>query len=122
MFSIRGTEAVFGSAHNDNFMGVLELQAEFNPLVQFLEKNGLLLDNCRGQSFDNAANMSDRYNGMQAHLKEKNKFAKATNIFFSASTHRRELLNREIKLRFTLKGLSQTRWSCHYDAVEALKR
>ncbi|GFT62404.1 uncharacterized protein TNCV_4717701 [Trichonephila clavipes] len=32
-----------------------------------------------------------------------------------------ELLNREIKLKFTLKSLSQTRWSCHYDIVEALK-
>ncbi|GFX87184.1 hypothetical protein TNCV_2059551 [Trichonephila clavipes] len=32
-----------------------------------------------------------------------------------------ELLNREIKLKFTLKSLSQTKWSCHYDVVEALK-
>ncbi|GFX98955.1 transposon Tf2-6 polyprotein [Trichonephila clavipes] len=39
----------------------------------------------------------------------------------SASTHRWELLNREIKLKFTLKSLSQTKWSCHYEIVEALK-
>ncbi|GFW40574.1 zinc finger MYM-type protein 1 [Trichonephila clavipes] len=32
-----------------------------------------------------------------------------------------ELLNREIKLKCTVKCLNQTRWSCHYDAVEALK-
>ncbi|GFU24816.1 zinc finger MYM-type protein 1 [Trichonephila clavipes] len=43
--------------------------------VEFLQTNGLLLDNCRGKSFDNAANMSGRYNGVQALLKEKNKFA-----------------------------------------------
>ncbi|GFT23229.1 zinc finger MYM-type protein 1 [Trichonephila clavipes] len=43
--------------------------------VEFLETNGLLLDNCWGQSFDNAANMSGQYNGVQALLKEKNKFA-----------------------------------------------
>ncbi|GFW79476.1 zinc finger MYM-type protein 1 [Trichonephila clavipes] len=32
-----------------------------------------------------------------------------------------ELLNRETKLKFTLKSLSQTRWSCQYYAIEALK-
>ncbi|GFX65728.1 zinc finger MYM-type protein 1 [Trichonephila clavipes] len=42
---------------------------------EFLETNGLLLDNCRGLSFDNAANMSGQYNGVQALLKEINKFA-----------------------------------------------
>lgn len=124
----------------------------FNILQDFLETNGLILDNCRGQSYDNAANMAGRYNGVQALLKQKSKSADfvpcaahslnlvgeesvkvATEIvnffevvqkiyvFFSASTHRWELLNRETKLKFTLKSLSQTRWSCHYDAVRALK-
>ncbi|GFW20550.1 zinc finger MYM-type protein 1 [Trichonephila clavipes] len=32
------------------------------------------LENVGGQSFDNAANMSGRYNGVQTLLKEKNKF------------------------------------------------
>ncbi|GFW75498.1 uncharacterized protein TNCV_4426811 [Trichonephila clavipes] len=41
----------------------------------------------------------------------------STHALLSASTHRWGLLNREIKL----KSLSQTRWSCHYDVVEALK-
>ncbi|GFX88571.1 zinc finger MYM-type protein 1 [Trichonephila clavipes] len=36
----------------------------FNSLQEFLETNGLLLDNCRGQSFDNAVNMSGQYNGV----------------------------------------------------------
>ncbi|GFS85804.1 hypothetical protein TNCV_2973471 [Trichonephila clavipes] len=35
--------------------------------------------------------------------------------------HRWELLNREIKLKFTFNSLSQTRWSCHYDAFEVFK-
>ncbi|GFW77759.1 zinc finger MYM-type protein 1 [Trichonephila clavipes] len=48
----------------------------FNSLQEFLETNRLLLDNCRGQSFDNAANMSGQYNGVPALLKvKKNKFA-----------------------------------------------
>ncbi|GFW16365.1 zinc finger MYM-type protein 1 [Trichonephila clavipes] len=35
----------------------------FNSLQEVLETNGLLLDNCRGQSFDNTAHTSGRYNG-----------------------------------------------------------
>ena len=33
---------------------------------------GLDLSNCRGQSYDNASNMSGKYNGLQAHLKQIN--------------------------------------------------
>lgn len=33
---------------------------------------GLDLSNCRGQSYDNASNMSGKYNGLQAHLKKEN--------------------------------------------------
>ena len=39
-----------------------ELQLDFNK--------------CRGQSYDNAANMAGRYNGMQQKILERNKFAK----------------------------------------------
>ncbi|GFY27687.1 zinc finger MYM-type protein 1 [Trichonephila clavipes] len=44
----------------------------FNSVQEFLERNKLLLDNCRRQSFDNAANMSCQFNGVQVLLKEKN--------------------------------------------------
>ncbi|GFS84337.1 zinc finger MYM-type protein 1 [Trichonephila clavipes] len=30
----RGTEEVFGSPHNDNFIGALELLAEFDPFIR----------------------------------------------------------------------------------------
>ncbi|GBP13144.1 Zinc finger MYM-type protein 1 [Eumeta japonica] len=43
----------------------------FNILQDFIETNGLLLSNCRGQSYDNAANMAGHYNGVQALLKQK---------------------------------------------------
>ena len=33
---------------------------------------GLDMANCRGQSYDNASNMSGKYNGLQAHLKKVN--------------------------------------------------
>ncbi|GFV97963.1 RNase H domain-containing protein [Trichonephila clavipes] len=70
--AFRGTEEVFGSPHNGNFMDVLELLDEFDPFIcELIEQL--------------------------------------------------ELLNSKTKLKFTLKSLSQTRWSCHYYAVEALK-
>ncbi|GBP27663.1 Toll-like receptor 4 [Eumeta japonica] len=42
---------------------------------ELLKTNGLLLSNCRGQSYDNAANMAGHYNGVQALLKQKNNTA-----------------------------------------------
>jgi len=124
----------------------------FDTLKSFLEKIGLPIENCRGQSYDNAANMSGKYNGLQAHLKEANKFAdyvpcaahslnlvgtEAVNIvpsitsyfgivqqlyvFFSASTHRWDMLNQHANLPLSIKNLSQTRWSSHYEAIHALR-
>jgi hypothetical protein len=39
-------------------------------VLQTLIKYGLDIKNCRGQSFDNAANMSGKYSGLQARIKE----------------------------------------------------
>lgn len=47
----------------------------FQQISAFLNKCGLSLQNIRGQSYDNAANMSGRYNGVQARFKSINKFA-----------------------------------------------
>uniref|UniRef100_A0A8C9YGK0 TTF-type domain-containing protein n=1 Tax=Sander lucioperca TaxID=283035 RepID=A0A8C9YGK0_SANLU len=41
-------------------------------VVAMVESLGLELSNCRGQSYDNASNMSGKYNGLQAHLKKRN--------------------------------------------------
>ncbi|XP_038156371.1 zinc finger MYM-type protein 1-like [Cyprinodon tularosa] len=43
-----------------------------NCVMSVLETLGLELSNCRGQAYDNASNMSGRYNGLQAHLKKSN--------------------------------------------------
>ena len=40
-------------------------------ILQFLEENGINIENCRGQSYDNAANMSGMYNGVQAIIRER---------------------------------------------------
>ena len=44
-------------------------------LLDFLKKHGIEIKNCRGQSYDNASNMSGVYNGLQARIKEINKYA-----------------------------------------------
>lgn len=41
-------------------------------LRKLSENYGLVIRNCRGQSFDNAANMAGKYEGVQAHINERN--------------------------------------------------
>jgi len=50
-------------------------QDMFDGLVTFFNEHGIDISNCRGQSFDNAAAMSGRYNGLQAKVAEKNNLA-----------------------------------------------
>ena len=44
-------------------------------LLTFLDQHGIDIKECRGKSHDNASNMSGKYNGMQAIILEKCKFA-----------------------------------------------
>ncbi|XP_013783749.1 zinc finger MYM-type protein 1-like [Limulus polyphemus] len=46
-----------------------------DTVVEFLQENNILLSNYRGQSYDNASNMSARYTGLQARIRELNEFA-----------------------------------------------
>ena len=39
-------------------------------LTDFLQEHQIDISNCRGQSYDNASNMSGKYNGLQAKVKE----------------------------------------------------
>lgn len=41
-------------------------------VLKMLRDLGLDMSNCRGQSYDNAINMSGKYNRLQAHLKMQN--------------------------------------------------
>lgn len=50
-------------------------QDMFDGLVEFLEEHGIPMSNCRGQSYDNAAAMSGRYNGLQAKVSAENNLA-----------------------------------------------
>lgn len=44
-------------------------------LLNFLKENDIDIKDCRGQSYDNASNMSGKYRGLQARIKETNKYA-----------------------------------------------
>ena len=97
-------------------------------LFEFIEDNGVSLKDLGGQSYDNASNLSGKYKGMQAIMKECNHqaeyiprvahslnlvgkcaaeccqsavrffmFVQRPYVFFSASTHRWNLLSDELK-------------------------
>ena len=50
-------------------------QDMFDGLVEFLNAHAIDIKHCRGQSYDNAAAMSGRYNGLQAKVAEENNLA-----------------------------------------------
>ncbi|KAF0722555.1 zinc finger MYM-type protein 1-like [Aphis craccivora] len=98
----RGQNEVIGSVHNGNFLMAIELVAQFDPfLAQHISRYGnpgsghtshkandmkkavldtlesldISISDCRGQAYDTANNMSGRYNGLQAKIKELNPLA-----------------------------------------------
>lgn len=46
-----------------------------SEILNKLEEDGLSIKDCRGQGFDNGANMAGAYNGVQAHIISKNDLA-----------------------------------------------
>ena len=50
-------------------------EAIATTLLEYLERETIDFQDCRGQSYDNASNMSRKYSGMQARLKEVNPLA-----------------------------------------------
>jgi len=120
-----------------------------DTVFSILKKYNIDIAYLRGQSYDNAKNMSGIYSGLQARIKEVSPLAdfvpcsahslnlvgscaasccKEANIFFnfiqsiytffSSSTHRWNLL----KVKSTLKNLSETRWSAREDACKAINQ
>lgn len=82
---------------------------------------------CRGQSYDNAANMSGRYNGMQQKLLDANQFA----IYVPCAAHSLNLVGRSavdccqvavdffstVQLLYTLFSASTARWRILKDCI-----
>ena len=50
-------------------------EAIATTLLEYLERETINFQDCRGQSYDNASNMSGKYSGMQVRLKEVNPLA-----------------------------------------------
>lgn len=124
-----------------------ELYTAITNTLASLEIN---LDDCRGQSYDNAANMSGAYTGLQARIKNANKFAEfipcsahsvnlvgtsaasccneSTNYFtflqqiynFFSASTMRWEKLKKNDVQITPKSLSSTRWSCRDDACKGL--
>lgn len=129
--------------------------ALFEAVLDVLSKYNIDIQNCRGQSYDNASNMSGAYSGLQARIREVCPEAIYTPcsahslnlvgkhaaeccqesthyfellqglyVFFSSSTKRWEVLQKELnrKENLSLKSLSNTRWSARDDACKSLNK
>ena len=120
-------------------------------LLQQFEEMGLLLDNLRGQGYDNGSNMKGKENGVQRRILDKNPRAffvpcnahslnlvvndaaksclEAVNFFglvqqisnFFSGSTRRWGVLREHITDLTVKPLSETRWESRIDALKPLR-
>jgi len=59
-------------------------------ILKFFEKVLIHFSKCRGQSYDNTANMAGKYNGVQQKILDENKFAK----FILCASHSLNLVGR----------------------------
>ncbi len=118
-------------------------------VIKMVNDLGLDILNCRGQSYDNASNMSGRYNGLQAHLKLRNPlihyipcaahslnlvgvnslhsspeviqyFSLLQSLYSFCSASTRRWGTVFAKTNLTLKHLSDTRWSSRADSAKSL--
>lgn len=119
-----------------------------DEIVNKLSKDGLILSDCRGQSYDNGANMAGKYQGVQARILQLNEHAR----FLPCSAHSLNLVGVHAScvtpemttffgtvqnifnyfsgsierwqalsnLKLTLKGHSDTRWSSKYHSIHSL--
>ena len=117
-------------------------------ILDLLERYDIDITNCRGQAYDNASNISGKYSGLQARLKERSELA----FYIPCAGHSLNLVGQCIvsecinSINYfgvlqslysffvasthrwdllkgnhaTLKRLSDTRWSCRSDASKSL--
>ncbi|XP_065673272.1 zinc finger MYM-type protein 1-like [Hydra vulgaris] len=90
-----------------------------NVVMDFLNSHNIPIENCRGQSYDNARNMSGQYSGLQSRIKSFNSFAE----YVPCSAHSLNLGSERVQQKvknLSVKNLSVTRWSARFDACHAL--
>ncbi|XP_035210179.1 uncharacterized protein LOC118184582 [Stegodyphus dumicola] len=107
----------------------------FDTLISVLENQGIDPKFCRCQSYDNAANMSGVYSGVQTRFREINSAATwvpcgAHSLNLVGTGGGRKLLRssspqrwsklRSLGSKISVKRLSETRWSARYEAVKTL--
>ncbi|XP_015377175.1 PREDICTED: zinc finger MYM-type protein 1-like [Diuraphis noxia] len=68
-----------GTVH-ERFLGFVTFhshtgEALATTVLEFLKRSGIDIANCRAQTYDNAANMSGKYRGLQAQIKDLNDLA-----------------------------------------------
>lgn len=118
-------------------------------ILEKLKTDGLDVQKCRGQGYDNASNMAGRYKGVQARIKQVNEFAE----FLPCQDHSWNLIGQNAAtnnltgklglgqiqnlylffsaspnrwnfmknyVKSSLKNKSDTRWSANYDAVATI--
>ncbi|XP_008185930.1 zinc finger MYM-type protein 1-like [Acyrthosiphon pisum] len=111
----------------ERFLGFMEnIGHKAEPIAEAIfstfNKHNIDIKFLRGQSYDNAANMSGAYSGVQARIKLVAPLAD----FVPCSAHSLNLiglcaiLNQHAES--TLKGLSVTRWSARNDACQSLNK
>ena len=78
-------EEFIGFVHcNEGLSG----EALSNVILKFLNEIGLDINNCRGQCYDGAGNMSGKINGCSAHILRQNPLA----LYFHCSSHKLNLV------------------------------
>ncbi|XP_025200421.1 zinc finger MYM-type protein 1-like [Melanaphis sacchari] len=138
----------------ESFLGFIESHEKTGSgltteILHQISQDGLDINNCRGQAYDNGSNMAGKYNGVQAKILEKNNLA----TFIPCTAHCLNLAgvnavgsNKQMQLLFgkiqqlfnffsgstlrweilmkslkvTLKPFSDTRWSSKAAAVKVL--
>ncbi|XP_060846758.1 zinc finger MYM-type protein 1-like [Rhopalosiphum padi] len=88
-----------------------------DAIFMALGANDLNIKNCRGQSYDNASNMSGMYSGLQARIKEACIHA----VYIPCAAHSLNLVG-ECAASCCTQRLSDTRWSARHDACLSLSR
>ena len=145
--TVRIVEHFVGFVHVHESTGIGLTKAFLHKLAELR----LSISNCRGQGYDNGANMRGRISGVQARILQLNKCA----LFVPCSCHCLNLvlgdmakssvtavtffgIVQQIYLlfsasvqrwqvlkshvkSFTLKPLSETRWECRVDSVKAIR-
>ncbi|XP_033229723.1 uncharacterized protein LOC117181268 [Belonocnema kinseyi] len=105
----------------ENFLGYLPVTSTTGAaltevILDELKKNGLTIDNLRGQGYDNGSNMKGKHAGVQQRISEINPLA-----FFVPSSPLRWDVLKKYTPSLTVKPLSTTRWESRIDAIRPIR-